>query len=100
LSPQRIHLDGAREAKRAQRGESMAAPSAGTKIVMQVGAELRIRNNGDLILDNPELELEREERAADAVLLYRFEASTGEHVLRLLNPVANHKHVKVHRRDD
>jgi hypothetical protein len=57
----------------------MAAPSAGTKIVMQVGAELRIRNNGDLLLDNPELELEHEERAADAVLLYRFEARTGEH---------------------
>jgi hypothetical protein len=62
-------LDSAREARRAQRGDFMAAPSAGTKIVMQVGTELRIRNNGDLILDNPELELEREERAADAVLL-------------------------------
>lgn len=78
----------------------MAAPSTGTKIVMQVGAELRIRNNGDLILDNPELELEQEERAADAVLLYRFEASTGEHVLRLLDPLADHKHLKLHRRDD
>jgi hypothetical protein len=78
----------------------MAAPSAGTKIVMQIGTELRIRNNGDLILDNPELELEHEERAADAVLLYRFEASTGEHVLRLLDPVADHKHVKGHRPND
>jgi len=78
----------------------MAAPGTGTKIVMQVGAELRIRNNGDLVVDNPELELEHEERAADAVLLYRFEASTGEHVLRLLDPLADHKHLKVHRRDD
>ena len=78
----------------------MAAPSTGTKIVMQVGAELRIRNNGDLILGNPELELEREGRAADAVLLYRFEASTGEHVLRLLDPVADHKHLKMHRPND
>jgi hypothetical protein len=78
----------------------MAAPSAGTKIVMQIGTELRIRNNGDLILDNPELELEHEERAADAVLLYRFEASTGEHVLRLLDPLADHKHLKVHRPND
>ncbi|MGB2898704.1 MAG: hypothetical protein WBB89_05520 [Candidatus Acidiferrum sp.] len=78
----------------------MAAPSAVTKIVLQVGAELRIRNNGDLVLDNPELELEREERAADAVLLYRFEAGTGEHVLRLLDPVADHKHLKVHRPND
>ena len=78
----------------------MAVPSAGTKIVLQVGAEFRIRKNGDLIMGNPELELEREERAADAVLLYRFEASTGEHLLRLLDPVADHKHLRAHRRDD
>jgi len=79
---------------------AVAAPSADTKIVLQVSAEFRTRKNGDLIMDNPELELEREERTADAVLLYRFEASTGEHVLRLLDPVADHKYVKVHRRDD
>jgi len=78
----------------------MAAPSAGTKIVLQVGEELRIRSNGDLIVDNPELELAREERAADAVLLYRFDAQAGEHILRLLDPLADHQHVKVHRRDD
>lgn len=78
----------------------MAAPSAGTKIVLQVGEELRIRNNGDLVVDNPELELDREERAADAVLLYRFDAQAGEHILRLLDPVADHKHVKVHRPND
>ena len=41
----------------------MAAPSAGTKIVLQVGEELRIRNNGDLVVGNPELELAREDRA-------------------------------------
>jgi hypothetical protein len=89
-----------RKEKLLKRGGFMAAPSAGTKIVLQVGEELRIRNNGDLIVDNPELELAREERAADAVLLYRFDAQAGEHILRLLDPVADHKHVKVHRRDD
>ena len=78
----------------------MAAPSAGTKIVLQVGEELRIRSNGDLIVDNPELELDKEPRAADAVLLYRFDAQAGEHILRLLDPLADHAHVKVHRRDD
>jgi len=78
----------------------MAAPSAGTKIVLQVGEELRIRNNGDIVVDNPELELEGEDCAADAVLLYRFDTQAGEHILRLLDPVAGHKHVKVHRRDD
>jgi hypothetical protein len=78
----------------------MTAPSMGTKIVLQVGEELRIRNNGDVIVDNPELELDKEERAADAVLLYRFDAQAGEHILRLLDPVADHQHVKVHRRGD
>jgi hypothetical protein len=86
--------------KLARGGDFMAAPSIGTKIVLQVGAELRIRNNGDLFMDNPELELEREASAADAVFLYRFDAVSGEHVLRLLDPLADHKHVKVHRRDD
>jgi hypothetical protein len=78
----------------------MAAPSAGTKIVLQVGEELRIRNNGNIVVDNPELELDREERAADAVLLYRFDAQSGEHILRLLDPVADHRHLKVHRPND
>jgi hypothetical protein len=72
----------------------------GTKIVLQVGAEFRIRNNGDLIMDNPELELEGQDSAADAILLYRFDPSSGEHILRLLDPVADHQHIKVHRRDD
>ena len=78
----------------------MAAPSAGTKIVLQVGEELRIRNNGDIVVDNPELELEGEDRAADAVLLYRFDERAGEHILRLLDPVADHQHVKVHSPND
>jgi hypothetical protein len=72
----------------------------GAKIVLQVGAEFRIRNNGDLIMDNPELELEGQDFAADAILLYRFDPSSGEHILRLLDPVADHQHIKVHRRDD
>jgi hypothetical protein len=70
------------------------------KIVLQVGSELRIRNNGDIVIDNPELELVRDDRAADAVLLYRFDSKAGEHILRLQDPVANHQHLKVHRRDD
>jgi len=81
----------------------MASSSNETKISLQVGSELRIKNNGDLVIDNPELELaadDRDDRAADAVLIYRFDASAGEHVLRLLEPVADHRHMKVHRRND
>ena len=69
-------------------------------IVLQVGMELRITNKGEVIVSNPELELAREDGAADAVLLYRFNPTAGEHSFRLLDPVADHKHIKVHRRDD
>ena len=78
----------------------MASSSNETKISLQVGSELRIKNNGDIVVDNPELELAADDRAADAVLVYRFDPKAGEHVLRLLEPVADHRHMKVHRRDD
>jgi hypothetical protein len=78
----------------------MASSSNETKISLQIGSELRIKNNGDIVIDNPELELAADDRAADAVLVYRFDPKAGEHVLRLLEPVADHRHMKVHRRDD
>jgi len=66
-----------------------------TRIPLQVGSELRIRNNGELRVGNPTLEIMSDDRghaldpetAADAVLDYRFDPQTGEHVLRLLEPV-------------
>jgi hypothetical protein len=58
------------------------------RIPMQVGTEFRIRKNGDIVLDNPELELAADTAAADAVLSYRFDAESGDHILRLLEPVA------------
>jgi hypothetical protein len=78
----------------------MASNSNETKITLQVGSEVRIKNNGDIVIDNPELELASEDRAADAVLIYRFDPKAGEHILRLLDPVADRPHQKVHRRDD
>jgi hypothetical protein len=71
-----------------------------TRIVLQVGSELRIKNNGDFVIDNPELELAGDDRAADAVLMYRLNPQTGEHVLRLVEPVADRRHLKSHRRGD
>ena len=65
------------------------------RVPLQVGATLRIRNNGEIVVDNPELET-----AADAVLSYQFDSKSGEHILRLLDPVADHKHLRQHRRDD
>jgi hypothetical protein len=58
-----------------------------TRIPLQVGSELRIRNNGELSVSNPTLEAEPALDAADAVLDYRFDPQTSEHVLRLLQPV-------------
>ena len=78
----------------------MASNSNETKISLQVGSELRINNNGDIVIDNPELELAADDSAADAVLIYRFDAKSGEHVLRLVEPVADRRHMKAHRRDD
>ena len=76
------------------------APSDEMRIVLQVGSELRISNKGEVIMSNPELELAHDDGAADAVLLYRFDPSAGEHTFRLVDPVADRKHVKVHRPND
>ena len=78
----------------------MKAEENGMKIVMQVGSEIRISNDGNVVIDNPELELVGEERAADAVLIYRFDPQAKAHLIRLLDPVADHKHMKSHHRND
>jgi hypothetical protein len=76
------------------------AEANGTKIYLQVGSELRITRDGSIVMDNPELELVGEEQAADATLLYRYDGSTGMHIIRLLHPVADRQHLKEHRRND
>ena len=70
------------------------------RIPMQVGSELRIKNDGAVVVDNPELELGLDEKAADAMLSYRYDAKEGVHILRLLDPVADHEHLRLHRRGD
>jgi hypothetical protein len=78
----------------------MKTSQSETRIVLQVGSELRIRNNGDIVINNPELELAGDIQAADPVFLYRFDPKAGVHILRLVAPVADHQHLKVRRRDD
>ena len=58
-----------------------------TRIPLQVGSELRIRNNGEVSVDNPTIEAAPALDAADAVLDYRFDPQTSEHVIRLVEPV-------------
>jgi hypothetical protein len=60
-----------------------------TRIPLQTGSELRIRNNGEVSVSNPTIEAEPALDAADAVLDYRFDPQTGEHVLRLVDPLAH-----------
>jgi hypothetical protein len=59
-----------------------------TRIPLQVGSELRIRNNGELSVSNPTVEGAPALDAADALIDYRFDPETDEHVLRLVRPVA------------
>ncbi len=55
---------------------------------MQVGSELRITNNGEVSVSNPTIEGEPAQDAADAVLDYRYDPDSSEHVIRLVQPVA------------
>jgi hypothetical protein len=64
------------------------------RIPMQVGSELRIRNSGEIVIDNPELEPALAPDAADATLAYRFNRNLGEHVLRLLDPGVEYRRLR------
>ena len=57
-----------------------------TRIPLQTGSELRIRNTGELNVANPTMETAFSADAAEALLEYRFDAHTGEHVIRLVSP--------------
>lgn len=70
------------------------------KMTLQVGSTVRLTKTGDVVIDNPEIELSREPNAADAVLSYQFDPQTGSHTLRLVDPVADRQHMKSHKRND
>ena len=65
-----------------------------------MGSSVRSKDNGDMVIDNPELEPVGQDNVADAVLMYRFNPEAGEHIIRLVVPVANRQHMKTHRRTD
>src|SRR5512142_1522792 len=70
-------------------GGKMSPHQTFTRIPLQVGSELRIRNNGEVSVSNATIEAAPALDAADAVLDYRFDSHTGEHVLRLVDPLAH-----------
>ena len=76
------------ETEPVRRGKRMSPKPNETTIPMQVGTELRIKADGTIAVTNPTIELEPSDAVADAVLQYRFESETGEHVLRLAKPLS------------
>jgi hypothetical protein len=61
------------------------------RIPLQVGSELRIRSSGEVTVSNPTIEGAPAQDVADAIVDYRFDSVRGEHVLRLVQPVAAHR---------
>jgi hypothetical protein len=56
---------------------------------MQIHSELRMRKNGEIALGNPVVGLGRNDLAASAVISHRFDEATGEHVIRLEEPMSH-----------
>jgi hypothetical protein len=56
---------------------------------MQVHTELRIRKTGEIAVSNPSVGLGPNDLAASAVISYRFDEGTGEHVIRLEEPLSH-----------
>jgi hypothetical protein len=88
------------EGVRSARPRKIRSNGSEEQIPLQVGTELRIKNNGEIIVDNPEVELAKYTVAADAVLSYRFDPKADQHILHLLKPVADRQHLRVHHPDD
>jgi hypothetical protein len=59
---------------------------------MQVHTELRIKKNGEFGVSNPSVGLGPNDLAASAVVSYRFDEATGEHVIRLEEPMSHDRH--------
>jgi hypothetical protein len=65
-----------------------SAPNA-TRIPLQVHSEVRIKKSGDISVSNPSVGLAPNDLAASAVVSYRFDQSTGEHIIRLEEPMSH-----------
>jgi hypothetical protein len=56
---------------------------------MQVHTELRLKKNGEIAVSNPSVGLGPNDLAASAVISHRFDETTGEHVIRLEEPLSH-----------
>jgi hypothetical protein len=73
------------------------APNA-TRIPLQVHSELRIKKTGEIAVSNPSVGLGPNDLAASAVVSYRFDEHTGEHVIRLEEPMSHDRAEEPERR--
>jgi len=60
-----------------------------TRIPLQVHTELRIKKDGEIAVSNPSVGLGPNDLAASAVISYRFDDQTGEHIIRLEEPMSH-----------
>jgi len=69
----------------------VSAPTSpkSTRIPLQVHSELRIKKTGEIAVSNPSVGLTPNDLAASAVISYRYDASTGEHIIRLEEPMSH-----------
>lgn len=56
---------------------------------MQVHTELRIKRSGEIAVSNPSVGLGPNDLAASAVISYRWDEASGEHVIRLEEPLSH-----------
>lgn len=63
--------------------------TAATRVPLQVHSEIRIKKNGEIAISNPSIGLGPNELTASAVVSYRFDEATGEHVIRLEEPMSH-----------
>ena len=60
-----------------------------TRIPMQVHTELRIKKSGEIAVSNPSVGLGPNDLAASAVISHRYDETTGEHIIRLEEPLSH-----------
>ena len=63
--------------------------TAATRVPLQVHSELRIKKTGEIAVSNPSVGLGPNDLAASAVISYRYDDQTGEHIIRLEEPMSH-----------
>lgn len=64
------------------------APNA-TRVPMQIHTEIRLKKTGEISVSNPVVGFGPNDLAASAVVSHRFDEATGEHIIRLEEPLSH-----------